>query len=511
MKNLPTLVEQAAAGDASAFSALVRRFQDFAVAYARAILGDREEAEDAAQDAFLAAWKSLRDLKEPVAFPSWLRAIVHTHCHRRTRRTVPRTEPIELHAGLEAKDRTPLEAILETERSNLVWSAVDALPPNQREAVMLFYMGGHDLTATGKFLSVPAKTVKARLHQARAALREALVELVEDTLHNERPSRTPDFEKRVARLLQAAADGDGTSAEALLSQDGALAAAKGPHPYWGGKPHALHVAAEWGRAEVVRALLAHGADPNVDSRDYGGWKPLDAAIHHDHGPAAHGEVIRLLIEAGAVVDIWAAAAMGDAARVREWLASDPALVHARGPNDATPLHFAATVEVARMLVDAGADLGATDVYGETPARVVSGYGSRRKEAALFLTELAGDMDLFRACLLDLPDRVEAFLAAAPELLHAESASGETPLNTACLRGHAEVVQRLLARGAEVNRKAASGTYPLHCAARNGHLEVVRILLDHGADKTALDDLHQATAADWAEFQGHPEVAAFLRG
>jgi len=203
VKNLSGLVEQATAGDTRAFCALVRRFQDFAVAYARALLPVREEAEAAAGDAFLAAWKTLHELKEPLAFPSWLRALVYTQCQRRTRRTVPRTE---------SKSRTPLEAMLETERRNLVWGAVDGLPPNQREALITFYMGGHDLTATGKFLSVPAKTVKSRLDQAHAALPVPLLELVKNTLHDERPSRMTDFENRVTRLLQAATGGDSASA-----------------------------------------------------------------------------------------------------------------------------------------------------------------------------------------------------------------------------------------------------------------------------------------------------------
>ena len=203
MKNLPSLVEQASAGDARAFPALVHRFQDFSVAYARAILPVREEAEDAAGYAFLSAWKTLAELKEPIAFPSWLRALVYTQCQRRRRRTAPRTE---------SKSRTPVEAMLETERRNHVWGAVEALPPNQREALITFYMGGHDLTATGKFLSVPAKTVKSRLDQAHAALPVPLLELVKNTLHDERPSRTTDFENCVARLLQAATGGDSASA-----------------------------------------------------------------------------------------------------------------------------------------------------------------------------------------------------------------------------------------------------------------------------------------------------------
>jgi ankyrin repeat protein len=86
--------------------------------------------------------------------------------------------------------------------------------------------------------------------------------------------------------------------------------------------------------------------------------PLHCALHRDHGEADHSDVIRLLLRHGAEIDIWAASAMGDEARVSQMLASDPELIHASGPNHATPLHFAATGEVAGIRIGAGAPLDA---------------------------------------------------------------------------------------------------------------------------------------------------------
>src|SRR5438552_3855114 len=68
-----------------AFGEIVRRYQDTAYACALALVGDSHLAEDCAQEAFVTAWIQLEQLREPGAFPGWLRRIVATQCHRATR------------------------------------------------------------------------------------------------------------------------------------------------------------------------------------------------------------------------------------------------------------------------------------------------------------------------------------------------------------------------------------------------------------------------------------------
>jgi RNA polymerase sigma factor (sigma-70 family) len=85
-----------------AFCELVRRFQDMAYACAYAVLGDFHLAEDAAQEAFISAWQKLGQLREPEAFPGWLRRVVLTECNRLTRgkrsRNITLDEGANLHA-----------------------------------------------------------------------------------------------------------------------------------------------------------------------------------------------------------------------------------------------------------------------------------------------------------------------------------------------------------------------------------------------------------------------------
>jgi hypothetical protein len=75
-EQLRVWVARAQQGDPEAFGSIVRRFQDMAVGYAASRLGDFDLAEDAAQEAFLEAWRDLPRLREPAAFSSWLRRIV---------------------------------------------------------------------------------------------------------------------------------------------------------------------------------------------------------------------------------------------------------------------------------------------------------------------------------------------------------------------------------------------------------------------------------------------------
>src|SRR5437763_10117781 len=102
-------VRLAQVGDTEAFGRIVRRFQDMAVGYAASLLGDFHLAEDAAQEAFLEAWRDLPQLREPAAFAGWLRRIVFKQCHRLTRgRRLP-TVPLEAAAALASPEPGPAE------------------------------------------------------------------------------------------------------------------------------------------------------------------------------------------------------------------------------------------------------------------------------------------------------------------------------------------------------------------------------------------------------------------
>jgi DNA-directed RNA polymerase specialized sigma24 family protein len=108
MPDLSEIVKQAQDGSLGAFESLVRQFQDMAVGYAHAQVGDFHVAEDIAQEAFFQTYRDLDKLDNPAAFPDWVCQIVFKHCDRVTRRskapTVSLDELIESIPGTDSPE-----------------------------------------------------------------------------------------------------------------------------------------------------------------------------------------------------------------------------------------------------------------------------------------------------------------------------------------------------------------------------------------------------------------------
>ena len=109
--------------------------------------------------------------------------------------------------------------------------------------------------------------------------------------------------------------------------------------------------------EMLDVLLEAGADINAKSRWWAGGFGL---LH-----GAEPDLAAYAIQRGAIVDVHAAARLGMIGKLCELISADPALVHARGGDGQTPLHFASTVEIANFLLDHGADIDARDVDHES--------------------------------------------------------------------------------------------------------------------------------------------------
>ena len=193
MEALHTLVTQALAGRMDAYSALVRRFQDMAVGYAYSHLGDFHLAEDAAQEAFVQAFLDLSRLREPEAFPGWLRRIVFKHCDRIARKR--RLPVVSLDAvgeiGVEGKD--PVEILDQQRVKDRVSLAIQGLPEHQRMVVSLFYISEYSHREIAAFLGAPVQTVKNRLYASRKRLKKELIDMAKEELQGQRPSRDTKF------------------------------------------------------------------------------------------------------------------------------------------------------------------------------------------------------------------------------------------------------------------------------------------------------------------------------
>ena len=200
MDDLIDVVRRAQQGDTSSFAVLVSRFQDMAVGMAEARLGDFHLAEDAAQEAFIGAYLNLHQLRDPAAFPGWLKRLVCTRCsrHRRLHRAVAAPSTAD---DLSNPGPDPAAELIAREDHERVREGVRRLPDREREALTLFYLGEASHAEMASFLQVPVSTVKFRLHAARRRLRDELGAVDEGALRSRVPARSVDLTARTLAIL----------------------------------------------------------------------------------------------------------------------------------------------------------------------------------------------------------------------------------------------------------------------------------------------------------------------
>ena len=194
--DLSRLVECAQRGDLDAFTSIVDRLQGMGLGYAYSILGDTHLAEDAVQDAFLQAYVSMPDLKEPVAFPAWFRRIIYKYCDRIHRARRP-SVPLEEEAWV-TSDEDPREAIEKQEESDQIWRVLQLLPEEERHAVILFHMSGYSRKGIAAFLEVSLETVIHRLRSGRSRFKKEMARMSKPDKNV--PSAKQDGEKALSRI-----------------------------------------------------------------------------------------------------------------------------------------------------------------------------------------------------------------------------------------------------------------------------------------------------------------------
>lgn len=180
MSDETDLVARARAGDRDAFGVLVERYAGQARRVARAVLGDPDDADDAAQDAFLAALVKLGQFDPRRPFGPWLlRIVANAAADRRRRRKVRRTEMLD--PGARAPGPGPDGDAVRSELGALLRMALAELPERRRLAVVLFDVEGYGHAEIGRILGVREGTVRSDVFHARRFLRGRLAGWKEET------------------------------------------------------------------------------------------------------------------------------------------------------------------------------------------------------------------------------------------------------------------------------------------------------------------------------------------
>ncbi len=294
--------------------------------------------------------------------------------------------------------------------------------------------------------------------------------------------------------------------------------------------------------EMLDALLAAGADINVKSR----WWAGGFGFLHSAKP----ELAAYAIEKGALVDVHAAARLNLMTPLRELIGAVPELVNAPGGDGQTPLHFAATVEVAQYLLEQGAQIDARDVDHEsTPAQ----YMVRdRQEVLRYLVQRGCRTDILMAAALGDADLVRKHLQADPACIHMrvtdeyfprmnhksggtiyqwtlgwhvsphevakefrhgdvfqllmDHSPDDVKLLAACWAADETAVRSLLTENPGLMADFSEGDrrHVAH-AARNNNPAAVRVMLGAGFSPSVVGQ-HGATPLHWASFHGNAQMA-----
>jgi hypothetical protein len=186
-------------------------------------------------------------------------------------------------------------------------------------------------------------------------------------------------EQVIATFMQRVSTGALDDVRALLLAVPALVTAVGPHPLWGGRPQALHLAIESGHMEMFHLLLEQGADLNGKNDEYDGWSPLMISINRERD-----DMRDELIRRGARIRAPEALLMANDEMSEALLARG---LPAEVPNRGSLLAFARTTAAIDFLIAIGAETNTEDRWGKTPIEVLNRLGAAGQPLVAHLLSL----------------------------------------------------------------------------------------------------------------------------
>ena len=168
-----TLARLSAQGDESAFVELIRRHERQLAALIQYHLGNRDYAEDVLQETLLQAWVGIRRLREPKTVGRWLLRIAKNRCYDFLKSAQRRDQPIETGELTQIINRFSHRQVRQRYLLNDAVAALEEVPETERNAAKLFYLEGFTIAEIAARSRCAEGTVKRRLFQARAHLRES--------------------------------------------------------------------------------------------------------------------------------------------------------------------------------------------------------------------------------------------------------------------------------------------------------------------------------------------------
>ncbi len=173
-------VHKTVEGDAEAFNELVNRHHTKIYGLAYRMLGNAEDAEDATQETFLEAYKSIKTFRFQSQFGTWLYRVGMNTCNQYIRKAKSRNRMLNAYTeetaaqGMTEEREIPERIAIKTEQRQVIQAAIDRLPPKQREVVTLYYMQHLKYKEIAEILDCSLGTVASRLNKAMQNLKVKL-------------------------------------------------------------------------------------------------------------------------------------------------------------------------------------------------------------------------------------------------------------------------------------------------------------------------------------------------
>nr|CAB3267277.1 transient receptor potential cation channel subfamily A member 1 homolog [Phallusia mammillata] len=383
-----------------------------------------------------------------------------------------------------------------------------------------------------------------------------------DSLHIANDIRLDNIVAEEESLHQIARDGDVTMMRTVLNLLTQSRGRKKLNKKDADKFTPLHYAARYNHVDMCKLLVEKGADIHAPGEDdvtalhlVAKYKPKkekveipdsessDTMSEEDNKAMedANSQILEFLLEQGARVNIkdfygltplHHASLRGNVACVKRLIQCVGVSIEARDKQEMTPLHIAAVyghVDVAKVLIEEGADIRCTDDDNGTPLQFAAAEGNL-EIVQLMLDNYSKRHGVRFVDILDEKDNdgntslhlavdnghlsvtqliVESCLKNQhTKALNAHRSSKETPLHLAARHGHLEIAKLLIEKGAKVNERDESLSTPLILASQFNHYQVVEFLLRSGA-KIELHDSDHFTALLIAANYGHTETIAIL--
>ncbi len=167
-------------GNARAYAVLVDRYKDRALTLAVRLVGNRDEAEELVQDAFVNAYRNLEQFRGDAKFGTWLHRIVYNLCMTRVSRRREKMESLDTieegSSGIlqDFKGPSIQEMVEDGEIMGMIEEEINKLPETLKTPILLFYVQELKYEEVAEFMNLPMGTVKTYLHRGRNLLRERM-------------------------------------------------------------------------------------------------------------------------------------------------------------------------------------------------------------------------------------------------------------------------------------------------------------------------------------------------